>query len=285
MSYDWLQLECLLTGVQPPERIKLHTVNGTAVGPDVGFPADLARAVSDERFEWVWDEYPSATFPMGPSVNAGVATLIANINAHEGPTVLAGYSQGAIIACLVWRDHILNPAGELHHRLNDILGVITYGNPMRSPGVAYGNVYGGQPIPGKLDGQVTGGIAGPDCLTAEQCLFPAGHPKAGRHAVIDFANPGDLYAAAPVGDSPWTKQTAVGHDETLIYRIIQNASLANVEGIAAEVIKVISDPWEQVIPLVEAIYNGGLFFALGMNAPHYQYNIDAAARWLNELVA
>lgn len=273
MSYDWLLIQNALDGVATDPRITFFTVNGTAVDMWTGFPADIGRALDDEKFYWQPIAYPAETFPMGPSVQAGVTKLVNQINQHPGQFVLCGYSQGAIVTCKVWRDYILNPNGSLHGRLGDVLGHITYGNPMRSPGIANGNLYAGQALPAKLDGAVTGGIAGPDCLTAAQT--PA--------FMLDFANDGDMYTSCPVGTNPWKAEDQTGYDETLIYNIIQNVTVADVGAIALEVLKVIFDPWDEVVPLVEAIYNAGMFFAQGMNAPHYRYDTGPAIAWLNQL--
>lgn len=279
MTASWDDVLAHQSGVvhTVPPVITYLSVNGTGVDEWSGFPADIGRQLDTARFYWQPVGYPSATFPMGPSVNAGVAELVRLLTeVHTtGPIVLCGYSQGMLVVCTVWRDYFLNPAGSLHHRLGDVIGIIGYGNPMRCPGIANGNAYAGQALPAKLDGQTTGGIAGPDCLTAAQT--PA--------FFLDFANDGDLYAGAPVGDNPWTAESNVGHDETLIYRIIQNFSLANIEAIVQTVLAVLTDPWDQVIPLVQAIYNGGLFFSMGMNAPHYRYDIGPAVTWLNQLAA
>jgi len=271
MTYDWLQLQCALDGVAVPDRITYLSVNGTGVDMWTGFPADIGRALDDERFYWQPIGYPGATFPMGPSVDAGVTELLNQINLHPGQLVLCGYSQGALVVAKAWRDHILN--GSLNHRLPDVIGIITFGDPMRCPGIANGNVFAGQGLPQDLDGQTTGGIAGPDCLTPDETPT----------FFLSFANDGDLYACAPVGADPWHNESAAGADETLIYNIVQNATVADVQAIAEEVLQVIEKPWTQVVPLVGAIYNGGLFFSLGANAAHYTYKIDAAVAWLNQL--
>ena len=150
--------------------------------------------------------------------------------------MLCGYSQGALVVAKTWRDHILN--GSLNHRLSDVSGVITFGDPMRCPGIANGNVFAGQALPKDLDGQTTGGIAGPDCLTPDET----------PHFYLSFANDGDLYASAPVGADPWHNEAPAGADETLIYNIVQNATVADVEAIAEEVLQVITKPLDPSRP-------------------------------------
>lgn len=265
------------------DRITYLSVNGTGVDMWTGYPADIGRALNPDKYYWQPIGYPAATFPMQPSVDEGVAELVNQIRGRKNDAtvgtgskfVLCGYSQGGLIVSIVWRDHILNPSGDLHDRIDDCLGVITYGNPMRAPGIANGNVYAGQAIPAASEGSTTGGIA------AEEDLHPSEVPD----HFLDFANDGDLYAACPVGDDPWNNLSGIGRNENLVYDIIQGFDWNDFVAIVNKVLELLSNPWNEVIPLVYAVYNGGLFFALGMNSPHYTYNIDAAVRWLAELNA
>lgn len=291
--------------------VVLLTIAGTGAAWDWipgQYPAEAGAALSDPALiargqcwgapngkNWHWQGvgYPAAVAPMGPSVLAGVHETVRLLSPsdidpfvypHPWKFVLDGYSQGAIVACKVWRDHILSPAGQLHERLNDCLGVITYGNPLRAPGVAYGNTeLWGHPVPDLDDGYTTGGIAGPDCLRPSECLFPAGHPLAGQVAVYDFANDGDLYTSAPVGNEPWNTQTVVGHDETIIYNLIQNFSGKNLYGLAKAAIDLFEQPFSHVWPLFQAIYNGILFASQGVQAPHWRYDSLPATNYLTNL--
>ena len=272
MSYDWLLLERAYAGLDTPERITLLTVNGTGVTMWDGPPADTARALGDERWLWQPIGYPSATLNMLASRQAGEQELVRQILLHPGKIVLAGYSQGALITGTVWRDHILNPTGDLHHRLGDVSAIIHWGDPMRCPGIARGNQFAGLPMPSNLDGQTTGGIAGPDCLTAEQT----------PDFLLSFCNNGDLYAAAPVGADPWHAESEVGKVEKLIYDIIQQATFLDVMAVAGEILKAVFMPMAYLIPLIQAIANGILFFGAGMNAPHYHYPIDGAVGYLRQ---
>lgn len=281
--------------------ITLLTVSGTAAPWFVGYPSESGFALTDpwlisrgqcfgppEGQNWLFqgDGYPAAVFPMRPSVLNGweeCVRLLLEVYT-SGPFVLDGYSQGAIVVCMVWREEILNPAGRLHHRLNDCLGVITYGNPMRSPGIAYGNtLLWGHVVPGTQDGYVTGGISGPNNLKPEECLFPDGHPLAGEPAVYDFANPGDLYASAPVGPTPWIKETTVGANETLVYEAIMDFDGSDLWAWTKKIFKIVTMPLSELWPLVQAIWNGLQFFSAGMNAPHWQYDSTPATIYLDKL--
>ena len=131
-----------------------YTVNGTFAPNDTDpgqYPNQVAYAllpsdwqrVADaldglatvSRLNWIPTDYPASVYPMGASVNQGVARLAANIAATPPgtPKALGGYSQGAIVTSTVWRDHILNPVGSLHAYLNDFVAAVNWGNPMRCP--------------------------------------------------------------------------------------------------------------------------------------------------------
>lgn len=269
----------MLAPAPPPRPVAtLITVNGTGIpdpfGP--GFPADLGRAMertAPGMYYWQPIGYPAAVYPMRPSVIAGAEEVITQIERHPGRFVLCGYSQGALVTNMVWRDEILNPDGRLHHRKDEVLAIITYGDPQRCPGLARGNTYARQPVPKKLNGQVTGGIAGPDCLTAEQT----------PENFLSFANNGDLYAAAPVGDDPWNNPSEVGHNQTLIYEAVMEFDGTDFIGLATEITSVLTLPAVNALPMVQAIWNGLTFFGQGTRAPHWTYDIAPAVRYLTEV--
>ena len=273
----WPAIRAAKDGVFHADHL-LITVNGTAVpdpfGP--GFAADLGREldrVAEGLYYWQPIGYPAATFPMRPSIEAGrqAVNLQIDNNPHR-KIAMSGYSQGALVVNGVWRDDILNPDGRLHHRLGDVLAIINYGDPMRCPGVANGNKYAGQPMPKKLSGHTTGGIAGPGCLTkAETPDF-----------LLSFANDGDLYAAAPVGDNPWEQETEVGHNETMIYEAVMDFDGEDIMALMKEFVEILSMPLTQVIPLVQAIWNGLTFLGQGPRAPHWTYDIRPGVRYLIE---
>jgi hypothetical protein len=269
------QLKC---GFAQPPKITYLSAQGTGVDMWTGYPADTGRAISTEYFMWQpIGNYPASVVnpQMGGSVQMGVDEAVRLLTGSggpgpfytSGPIALSGYSQGALVVAKLWRDEFLNPNGRLHNRLNDVVAAVTWGNPMRSPGIANGNVSTGQAIPKNLDGAVTGGIAGPEDLR------PAETPW----WWYDFANDGDLYAAAPVGVNPWTDEAPAGMVETNIFNIVQRATIGNI----ISILKDLGHP----IGTIEAIYNGGLFASQGTNAPHWQYNIDGAVRFLNSIGA
>jgi len=264
----------------------LLTVQGTGVpdpyGP--GFAGDLGRALGlvnpweaiankldgivapEAAVMWQPVGYPAAVFPMGPSVEAGRAELVRQIQLRPAgtPLFLSGYSQGAIVTGRTWALDILASNGVLHNRLPDVRGIIQFGDPLRCPGVANGNQIAGLPMPKNLEGQVTGGIAGPADLT------PAQTPDFYLSCALD----GDLYSACPVGSSPWTAESRVGDVETGIYNIVESPSFGDVFAVAKDLL--------MPVATVEGAFNALLFFGQGTNAAHWQYGpfIPALCDWI-----
>lgn len=251
--------------------------------------ADQIAGTQPDTPPWQWQPigYPAAVFPMNPSVQNARAQIVAALGGPassfyqapvypSGPFALSGYSQGALVTGQVWAQDILSPTGVLHHRLPDCMSVVNFGDPYRSPGIANGNVYQGIPVPGTLDGAVTGGIAGPLDLTVTQTNQPN---SLGNPVVMSFALPGDLYASAPVGTNPWTAEAQAGIVGTSIYSLIEAGSFVSFISIAKDLLVPIGT--------VEEIINGITFAAAGTNAPHWQYGnqgcVTAAAAYLTEL--
>lgn len=311
MSWDWLKLQCQIDGTALPERHVAVSVNGTG-SPDPfgpGFAGELCSQLDDEVWFWAPAGYPAETVNMGASVQTGIDNVVALVLQYHagaplitggtasGRIALAGYSQGAMVTDRVWRDECLNPAGRLHARYlaGDIIAIVNFGDPLRAPGICNGNVRAGFPIPQPLDGAVTGGIAGPDDLTPEQT--PA--------FLMSCNNDGDLYGSAPVGATPWVKQTGVGHDETLVFLLLQATNITNLFALGQEAVaaitEAVTDPTaligeslgallgqgvaveSHVIALVQALYNGGLFFAEAQG-PHVSYDpfMPAMVDFVNE---
>jgi hypothetical protein len=252
--------------------LSLFTVGGTdEAGPTDPnqFPVQVAERLIPSGWQIVADQldglathslvrwfpinYPAALYPMAPSVQSGRQNLVAAIRSASGPFVLCGYSQGAIVTDVVWSQDILANTGVIHDRLADVAAIFNFGDPLRCPGIANGNLLAGIPLPKKLDGVVTGGIAGPADLRPEQT----------PDFLYSFALDGDLYACAPVGKNPWTNEAPAGFVETSIYNIVQQATFIDVVAIAED----LAVP----VGVVEAIINGLTFAAAGANAPHYRY--------------
>lgn len=257
------------------------TVNGTGVpdpfGP--GFAGDVGRAFAwnpwdaiaaeldgtryDTTAGWQPIGYPAATFPMWPSINAGRAEVNRQIGRRPKgtPLFLSGYSQGAIVTGKVWSEDILAPDGVHHDRLPDVRGIINFGDPLRSPGIAHGNTVAGLPQPTKLDGSITGGIAGKHDLKPDQT----------PDFLLSCALDGDLYAAAPVNSDPWSHEANTGTIETAIYDIVLFRSPMSLFEIVDIIAALFTNPINEIIAIVQAIINGITFAAAGTHAPHWQY--------------
>jgi hypothetical protein len=277
--------------------LTFYTVDGTLAASDTDpgqYPNQVAVALlpSDWQFvadqlaglatvpllDWVPTAYPAAVYPMGASVNTGIAQLITNIQASPlgTPKGLAGYSQGAIVTSTVWRDYILNPSGSLHAYLPDFEagGSVTWGNPMRAPNVCNGNTYAGWAP------QSGGGISG------SNDLLPSQTPS----WWLDFANPNDLYTDSPVsvsadGTSIVLNDTA--EDEELIYNLIVTSNYGGtLKGLLALVEQAadqLKEPLSEVIGIATSIYNGLTFVAAGPAAGHYTYDITPAISYLQHV--
>lgn len=266
--------------------------NGTAVpdpwGP--GFSADIARSLTNpwnDVYAQFWGSefanvfeprgvwYPAATFPMEPSINAlreGVNSQIASVPKGT-PIALSGYSQSAIAIGEVWAYDILDPNGIHHDRLDDVLGVVNFGEPIRCPGVANGNLVAGLPVTPPEDGFTSGGIAGPRDLRPEQT------PDHYLSCALD----GDLYAACPVGDDPWGNEALVGQIETAIYDFVLSGDLLEgIEVIIKRISQMFLAPVDFVWAHFQAIVNGISFAAAGPSAAHWQYGpfVPSLTDWL-----
>jgi hypothetical protein len=281
--------------------LTLYTVNGTAAaGPydPAQFPIMVANALipdGEQKFAdkldglntlplinlWA-NPYPASTYPMGASVNTGIVNLLGAVLASPvgTPKALAGYSQGAIVTSTFWRDYVLSPAGPAHAYLNDFVAAVTWGNPMRCPGVAYGNDYAGWTKPSG------GGISGTNDL------LPSQTPS----WWYDFANPNginsgaDLYTDSPValsadGTSIVMDDAAV--DEMLIYNCIVTTSFfGTLEGLLKilwRLIEQFTRPWDEIVGLAESIWNGLTFISEGPAAGHYTYDVGPAISYMSSV--
>jgi hypothetical protein len=254
----------------PPGRHTIYNVAGTGGRWDADFTATICNAVNKDRWYWHGVSYPAATFPMGPSVKAGVEELVKLIASTSGTFGIMGYSQGAIVTCKVWRDEIMNPNGRLHDRIHDIFAHVSFGNPMRCPGYSNGN--GLVPLPPMENefGYLTGGIAGPDDLTPWQTM--PWH--------MDFNHNGDLFATCPTGPDPWANEAPPGEHQTAIYKLVQG-ELAGDESILQQVGEILTDPFNEMVPVLLAVMDSIQFLA--NNTHGYDDCRDPAIKWLNDV--
>ena len=267
-SPDNVQMQVSMQMQGPPGVHTLYNACGTGGRWDADFTADVAREVNGKGYYWQGVSYPAATFPMGPSAKQGVEEMVRLISQNPGSFAIMGYSQGAIVTCKLWRDEILNPNGRLHDRLNDIFAHVTFGNPMRCPGIANGNALANLPFPANEFGYLTGGIAGPDDLTPWQT--PYWH--------IDFAKNGDLYATCPTGPDPWSNEAPPGEMETGVYKMVQGELMGD-ESILQQVGEILTNPFGEMVPLILAIADS-LQFVGDMGTHAYVECKDAAVKYL-----
>jgi hypothetical protein len=267
-SPDNVHMQVSMQMQGPPGVHTIYNACGTGGRWDADFTAEIAGAVNGQGYYWQGVSYPAATFPMGPSVRAGVDEMVRLISERPGTFAIVGYSQGAIVTCKLWRDEILNPNGRLHDRLNDIFAHVSFGNPMRCPGIANGNGLAGLPAPENEFGYLTGGIAGPDDLTPWQTPW--------WHA--DFAKNGDLYATCPTGPDQWANEAPPGEMQTSIYKMIQG-EIAGDESILQQVGELLTDPFGEMVPLVLALVDS-LQFVGDMSTHGYVECKDAAVNFL-----
>lgn len=235
----------------------LLTVCGTGVPWWIGPDADTARAV-ENIYKWRPVGYRAAPFPMGTSINEGVAEAIrileeerARIERHG--LALCGYSQGAYIVSELWQKHIEPANGRLHWAKRHIRRAVTWGNPKREVGKVW-------PDPGAP-------MAKPDTGGVDEELL-ANTPDWWR----EYAHEGDLYCAAKNDESRENK--------TAIWKIIRGSKIFSGEDAL----------WRQAFELVVGGDGGkisevwGIFVAIkdaGMflvkrTGPHLNYHIGPA---------
>jgi len=240
-----------------------------------GFASGAAGGVTN-RADGLWHTegigYPALTTPMWASAMTGRANLSTRVNAFMQsfylafgffpPIITISWSQGDIAAMLWWTLDVLPTTGKDNWMLPYVRRMYSYGQPIRCPGVSFGDQIAGLPGPGTQNGQITGGVGGPQDLTPAQAnvLDPGG---SGRPVIHGFNNHGDLYGAAPVGATPWAKMPAVGAVEYSFFKIIMDPTFGDVLEVGLDLLHPIAD--------IEAGWNTMKFFAAGGNAPHFQY--------------
>lgn len=248
-----------------PEALKpwVFTVAGTGVFWDFGYPADIARALVGV-YRWQGVDYPAAPFPMNPSVEEGITELIRLLKQRldrfpAAKFALIGYSQGAIVTSRVWMQFIKGT--DLESR---ILASVTFGNPYREKGIAYGNVFAGWPVP---DGR---GISDVRLTSTPKSWYDFAHG-----ANSEWGR--DIYTDTPDDDA--------GEDMTAIYKLVQDLrGLWGANSLLEQVIELLVRPVQETIAMFRAIFYGGQFVAANPpTLPHINYDIDPAVRYLRSV--
>ncbi|AGT12524.1 lysin B [Mycobacterium phage Trouble] len=250
-------------GIPAPEdtRPVLLTVSGTGVPWWVGPDADVARRLGDV-YLWrpVGPPYTAQAFPMGPSVANGV-TEATRILEEERQRIeryglsMIGYSQGAIVTSELWEYHIKPVTGRLHWVKDHVRGAVTFGNPMRETGKVWPDP-GGQMPSAKSHG------------IADQLMVDT--PDWWRN----YAHKGDLYTDCE-GDS--------GEMKTAIYKVVMMSRVfSGPDSILRQLLEIGVNPTFELIALIRAVLDAGLFFIRG-TTPHTNYNIDPATDFLRSV--
>lgn len=237
---------------QPGQIGTLYTVCGTGVGMWDGPPADTARAVAD-----LWYHQPvayPAALPFEPSIRRGVDELVRLMQQSGGPAVLCGYSQGAWVISRAWQREILPPGGRLHHRLRDIAGAVTWGNPCREAGVAHGNSWSGQPVP-------PGRGASGELLVDTPVWW------------LDFAHPADIYTST----SP--NEHSAEHMEAFSRLVQGPATWVGPNSLPEQIGEIFVDPGRELPAAIDAGVRAALFAFQGTK-PHLSYDISPAISYL-----
>lgn len=218
--------------------------------------------------------YPALTANMGASAAIGADNLAIRIDTfaksyfaafgYWPPVWIVTWSQGAWAFALFWRNYVVPETAPLHYLIDYIFSSYNYGDVFRTSEISRGNDYSGLAGPGKEDGEITGGIAGPEQLTQAEtniiCKFD------GRYVIKSFNRNGDLYGAAPMGKAPVTKSSMPesGKVEYSFFQMIEKTGFfVIVSGFMGDLIHVIGD--------VKAGWNAAKFFSAAQNAPHFKY--------------
>ena len=243
----------------PKVKPVLLTVCGTGVPWWIGPDADVARAV-ERKYRWqpIGPPYQALAFPMAKSVASGRQELIAQCERWRQDIIAAGcaligYSQGAIVISEAWMQDIRPDNGRLAWMRPHLKKAVTFGNPMREQGRAWGD---GLPVP-KPDSR---GIA--DVLMTDT-------PGWWR----DYIHEKDMYGDVS-GES--------GEYKTAIYKLIMGARvLSGPDSLLAQLAELGQAPTVAGIAMMQAILDAGMFFG-ARTGPHVNYRTQPAIDYLME---
>lgn len=238
-----------------------------------GFSSGLIGGVINCQ-DGLWDSwavaYSAPTTPMWPGVQQAreyiVEFLLWYIEAFYSwygfypAIVFTGYSQGSMAIDQVWLLDILADDGRLAIYQGLFYRIYQFGHIFRTPGWAKGNALIGLPESIKQGSTETGGIGTTQDIPLNVVAMKA---RDGNYIYHSCANKGDIYTCNACGTNPWTDcapEGIVGHD---FMKVIMQATLADIMGLAG----VLLHPLDGILELIHTM----VFFAAGPNAPHYQY--------------
>lgn len=261
--------------------------------------ADQIAGTQAPAAPYIWQPigYPAAVTNMEASYTNAAEQIVAALGGPaspfyqapvypSGPFVLSGYSQGSCATNTVWHQYIFPEDGILHHRINDCMAIVNFGDVFRCAGIANGNVYQQIPLPAMQDGTVTGGIAqstgaAPLNLTEAESTYVNPTNPLGLPVIMSYALAGDLYGSSPQG--------AAGAVGKSIMEVIFTTDFTNI-------VEVLGDLVHPIGIFEEAANAIGFFSAasqLGVGgypvAAHWQYAnagcAASAAQYLTALAA
>lgn len=245
-----------------PEKPKpiIFTVEGHMSNPWNGPCAYTASALEQEgRIRWQPVGYNSTATPFDNKSGINELNRLLNLTTLDNgvpfpagtPWGMIIFSQGGIVGC----ETFLRMRRANHWRLNDLKGVIAFGNPYREKDVIADWV----PDPPKAGTQ---GIS--DVRMTDTPEYWREHS---RH--------GDLYAENPDDE--------VGLNRSSIYKIVAESSWSGgPAGMLSRITDLLADPTDGVIDIAQAIIGGGMFL-LNMG-PHGIYNLDPCINFMRDRI-
>jgi len=125
--------------------------DGSQIPNEIASPDTIVgRNANPAKFNWVPISYPASTPPtatrfdntwfkskisFADSIKIGANELTAHIRATPGTYAIVGYSQGAAVMSNVLKTMLAG--GDLYYRLQDCIGAVAIGNPLRRQGVTF----------------------------------------------------------------------------------------------------------------------------------------------------
>jgi hypothetical protein len=258
----WADISASAAGVVYKPTI-LYSVCGTGVGWNVGYPYDLCEALVAAGLPFVHQpvDYPAATFPMQPSIDAGGAELtrlmasgtLGDLYLPDHDAILVGYSQGAIVTSDVLDVY---RAGKLTGFNGQIVAGVTWGNPRREAGHTID-------YPGAID-PGGHGIVTPNLVDTPAWWWDFADGK----AMVN--SPGnDLYTTCGAGES-----AAAVADQEAIWKIVATETIVGAGSLTDEIwtiAKSLGLNFTLDLGAIEAALGALNFFVTEGITPHTSY--------------
>lgn len=263
--------------------ITIHTLSGTWADKWTGYPADVARYLTEwepvwaelqgepERYRWNPVNYAASFGPVPPgspqspsyrqSVQMGVTQTVHDIKTIPGDFVLVSYSQGSEVAGRVCQELI---DGELSDRLEDCKANLAFGDPTRQKH-------------DETRGTGKGwGISGIEI------------PKSSIRR-ISYATKGDIYCTTPDGET--------GQNMRAVYAALTELQIHNPTALVGDMVKALSGddklldqlmeitttPITSSIGLFDALIRLGEFASTGAHFRYHEWAVADAIDFIKAL--